>query len=236
MARRSTLADRPELDNLLKASLIAYKGGEYLSLDANTVHRLSQYLNGSKPLVHICLFKRLMITSDVNKVNGEHFMAVMQQIGVYCEYLAVVAPFHAIELGNVFDRDIDILEAGSDWEKILQCLPNFNTLIFQHRTQEPTSLSRDTFYALNCALHNKKDLLERVQLDVPNQVLWDYHHDFHTRQRQNNSPHSTNTTSSPLTIVGQDVIYADGPEGYWQLDDEHSSVFGEVDAIHTLGE
>ena len=235
MSRRSTLADKPELDSLLKAVMVTYKGDEFLPLNVNTIHRLSQWLNGAKPLAHHCLFRRLMITSEANKVNAEHFVATLEHIGVYCEHLAIIAPFHTIEFGNVFDRGSKNPEPGTDWEKILQCFPNLHTLIFEHPADEPTNLTRDTFYALNCALANNTTLqkIEKVQLDVPPRVLFDYHHDYHNRQRCGASPHSFSIISSPLTMVGSDMVYADGTEDFGSLDDDNF-VFGKADDIHTV--
>ncbi|KZM26161.1 uncharacterized protein EKO05_0000496 [Ascochyta rabiei] len=240
MSRRSTLADKPELDSLLKTVMITYKGKEFLPLDENTVHRLSQYLNGSKPLAPTCLFTRLMITSDANKIRADRFVATLEQVGVYCKHLAIISPFHAIEFGNVFACEVDTLESGSDWERILQCFPNLQTVIFEYPAGEPTILTRDTFYALNCALANSTTLkkIEKVQLDVPPRVLFDYHCDYHYGQRQCHgpSPHAFSATSLPLTMVGSDMVYADDVEASDLLDVD--VVFGkvettdEVDAIN----
>ncbi|KAF9696502.1 hypothetical protein EKO04_005276 [Ascochyta lentis] len=233
MSRRSTLADKPELDSLLKAVTITYRGEEFLPLNNSTVHRLSQYLNGSKPLAQTCLFTRLMITNEANKVCADRFVAALEQIGAYCEKLAIVAPFHAIESGNVFAREIDTLESSSDWEKILQCFPNLQTVIFEHPAEESTNLTRDTFYALNCALANITTLqkIEKVKLHVPPRVIFDYHRDYHDGQRQPRgaSSHSLSAMSSPLTIVGPDMVYADGVEDFGHLDDD--AVFGKIDAV-----
>lgn len=233
MARRSTLADKPELDGLLKAAMVTYKGKEYLPLNKNTIHHLSQWLNGAKPLAHHCIFRRLMITSEANKVSAESFVAALEHIGMYCEHMAIIAPFHTTEFGNVFAREVDNLESGSDWEKILLCFPNLDTLIFEHPTDEPTNLTRDTFYALNCALENDTTVqkIKNVLLDVPPKVMFNFHHDFHTRQRQryDASPHTFSKTSSPLTMVGSETVYADGVQDFAFLDD--LPVLGPVDPL-----
>ncbi|KAF2631779.1 hypothetical protein BU25DRAFT_196758 [Macroventuria anomochaeta] len=234
MSRRSTLADKPELDTLLKAVMIQYKDGEFLPLDTNTVHRLTQYLNGSKPLAHTCRFKRLLINSETNKVRAGLFVAALENIGVYCEHLVIVAPFHTIEFSNVFDRETGNAEPGSDWEKILECFPNLRTLTFEHPVKEPTNLTRDTFYSLNRALANNTTLQRfvDVQFDVPPKLMFDYHHDYHSRQRQSSSPHSFSVISTPLTMVGSDMVYADGAEDFGSLDAE--PVFGKADDIDTV--
>lgn len=233
MLRRSTLADKPELDSLLKAVMVTYKGEEFLTLNVNTIHCISQYLNGSKPLAHFCLFKRLMIASEAKKVRADLFVSALEHIGVYCEHLAVIAPFHTTEFGNIFHHEVNNLESSSDWERILRCLDNLRTLSFEHQADEPTSLTRDTLYALSSALASTTTLqkIKNVHLNVPPRVIFDYHHDFHDRQRRNGSL-SSNIISSPLTIVGSDVIYADGAEVFGQLDDDE--IFGKVDGIDTV--
>jgi hypothetical protein len=215
MSRRSTLADRPELDALLKGFTIDYKnekyfplGEKFLPLDSNTVHCLAQYLNGSKPLAHTCRFKKLMINSQTNKVRANLFVAILEHVGVYCEHLAIVAPFHTIEFVHVFDREMGNPEPGSDWGKILEC-----------------------FHALDHALRTNISMqkIKNVQLDVPDKVLFNFHHDFHQNQRRLNSPDSYSVSSSPLTIVGSDVIFADGVEDFESL--ENKAPFGKVEAL-----
>jgi hypothetical protein len=238
MSRRSTLADRPELDALLKGFTIDYKnekyfplGEKFLPLDSNTVHCLAQYLNGSKPLAHTCRFKKLMINSQTNKVRANLFVAILEHVGVYCEHLAIVAPFHTIEFVHVFDREMGNPEPGSDWGKILECIPNLFTLTFEHPVKEPTNLTRDTFHALDQALRTNISMqkIKNVQLDVPDKVLFNFHHDFHQNQRRLNSPDSYSVSSSPLTIVGSDVIFADGVEDFESL--ENKAPFGKVEAL-----
>ena len=238
MSRRSTLADRPELDDLLKTFMVDYKneryfplGEKFLPLDVNTVHRLSQYLNGSKPLAHTCRFKRLVINSQTNQVRAGHFVAILEHVGIHCEHLAIIAPFHPIEFSSVFDRETGNAEPGSDWEKILQCFPNLHTLTFVHPAKEPTNLTRDTFHALDQALRTSTNTekIKNVQLDVPDKVLYNFHHDFHHDQRRLSSPDSYSVVSTPLTIVGSDVIYADGMEDFELLDNKVA--FGKVEAL-----
>ncbi|KAJ4359244.1 hypothetical protein N0V95_002325 [Ascochyta clinopodiicola] len=135
-----------------------------------------------------------------------------------------------ITLATSFMREIDTLESGSDWERILQCFPNLQTVIFEHPVEEPTNLTRDTFYALKCALANSTTLqkTEKVQLHVPPRVLFGYHRDYHHDQRQSRGPlpHASSATNSPLTMVGSDMVYADGVEAFGLLNDD--AVFGKV--------
>jgi hypothetical protein len=220
MSRRSTLADKPELDTLLKVFTVQFRDEGFLPINENTVNLLNQYLNGSKPLAHTCRFKRLLFNKKTNEVRVGLFVKVLESIGMYCEHLAIVSPFHPIEFGKSFEYGAGNSEHGSDWEKILDCLPGLRTFTFEHPNTEPSHVTRDTFYTLTCALATNKILHKsiKMQLDVPPKVFFNYHKDHHS------SPGST-----PLCLVGADMIYADGPEGFGSLDG--GSVFGKAEDI-----
>ncbi|KAF1931652.1 uncharacterized protein M421DRAFT_417418 [Didymella exigua CBS 183.55] len=220
VSRRSTLADKPELDTLLKVFTIQFKNEDFLPINENTVHLLNQYMNGSKPLAHTCRFKRLLFNSKTNEVRVGLFVKVLENIGMYCEHLAIVAPFHPIEFGNTIESDIGNSEPGSDWEKILDCLHKLRSLTFEHPDTEPTHLTRDTFYTLTCALATNKILQKSLSicLDVPPKVFFNYHKDHHS-----------SLGSTPLCLVGADMVYADGPEGFGSLDND--PVFGKAEDI-----
>ncbi|KAF3045183.1 hypothetical protein E8E12_010458 [Didymella heteroderae] len=220
MSRRSTLADKPELDTLLKVFTIQFRDEEFLPINGNTVHLLNQYLNGSKPLAHTCRFKRLLFNETTNEVRVSLFVKILENVGMYCEHLAIVAPFHPVEFGNAFQYEAGNSEPGSDWEKILDCLPGLRAFTFEHPKIEPSHMTRDAFYTLNCALATNKILQKSlvIRLDVPDKVLFNYHKDHHS------SPGST-----PLCLVGADIVYADGSEGFGSLDS--GPVFGKVEDI-----
>lgn len=214
--------------------MVTYKGEEFLPLEESTIRRLSQWLNGAKPLANHCLFRCLMITSDANKVDAEHLVTALEHIGMYCEHLVIVAPFHTTEFGSIFAREIANLESGSDWVQILRCFPNLQALAFEHPADEPTNLTRDTFYALACALADDSILqkIRDLKLDVPPQIFFDHHVDFHNRQRQRQRREVSPHTFTPLTLVGTDMIYADGAEDFGQLDD--APVLGKIDAFDNI--
>jgi hypothetical protein len=220
MSRRSTLADKPELDTLLKVYMVQYKGEDFLPIHEHTVRQLNQYLNGSKPLADTGLFKRLLIDRQTNQIPTALFNAALEQLGVYCEHLVIQAPFHPMEFGITHEPGTGNNEPGSDWTKILECFPSLLTFTFEHPNREPTRLTRDTFYALTCALHHNTTLQEifNIQLPVPPKLLFSYHKDHHS------SPGST-----PLCLVGADMIYADGPENFGSLD--NGSVFGKAEDL-----
>lgn len=235
MFRRSTLADKPDLDVQLNAVMVKYKDKMFLPLDYSTVPRIAEYLKGSKPLVHVCCaFKRLLINSQTNDVRAGLFMATLGEIGQHCEHLVILAPFHPIEFGHISDREFGNPEPGSDWEKILECFPNLQKITFEDYTKDPTTLSRDAFHSLNYALLKNTTLREYVKAknNVSPGLLFDFHHDYHSRQRSRESPGSSGHISTPLTMVGSDAIYADGPEEFGFLDDD--LVFGEADDVEPV--
>lgn len=220
MSRRSTLADKPEFDTLLEVHTVQFKGEDFLPINGNTVHLLNQYLNGSKPLAHTCRFERLLFNEKTNEVRVGLFVKVLESVGMYCDHLAIVAPFHPIEFGSALKYEVGNSEPGSDWFKILNCLPTLRRFTFKHPKTEPLRMTRDAFYTLTVALDANK-IIQRhldVKLDVPDRVLFNYHKDHHS------SPGST-----PLCLVGADMVYADGPQDFGSLDS--APVFGKAEGI-----
>jgi hypothetical protein len=223
MSRRSTLADEPELDTMLKVYTVHFKDEDFLPINENTVHLLKEYLNGSKPLAHTCRFKRLLFNEETNRVRVSLFVKVLESVGMYCDNLAIIAPFHPIEFGHALQYGVGNYEPGSDWYKILDCLPALRYFTFKHPKTEPLRVTRDAFYTLTCALSNDKIKLRQLEVDlnVPDKVLFNYHKDHHS------SPGST-----PLCLVGADRIFADGPEGFGSLD--NGPVFGKAEDINQV--
>jgi len=220
MSRRSTLADKPELDTLLKVYTVKFKDEDFLPINENTVRLLNKYLNGSKPLANTCRFQRLLFNEETNRVRVGLFVKVLESVGMYCDNLAIVAPFHPIEFGNALKYGVGNSEPGSDWYKILDCLPALRYFTLKHPKTEPSRVTRNAFYTLTCALANDKIKLRQleVDLDVSDKVLFNYHKDHHS------SPGST-----PLCLVGADRVFADGPEGFGFLD--NGPVFGKAEDI-----
>lgn len=235
MARRSTLADKPELDALLEKVMIQYKGEKFLPIVPKTVEHLTQFLKGSKPVTRASL-NNLLINAETNSVCAGLFVAALEQIGPYCKHLAIVAPFHTTEFTDTTDGESKNPELGSDWDKILGCLPNLRRLTFEDQSEETTALLRDTYYLLNYALANNTTFQKYVDIcfDVKPQLNFDFRHDFRRRQRRSSSSPFTSSTSTPLTMIGSDMIYADGAEEFGPLDDD--SVFGKVDGIDEADE
>lgn len=235
MSRRSTLAEKPDLDVQLNAVMVEYEDDVFLPLDYSTVLRITEYLNGSKPLAHgCCVFKGLLINGQTNDVSAGLFMAAIGKIGKHCEHLVIVAPFHPIGFDHIPDSEPGNPEPGSDWEKILECFPNLHKITFEDHTKEPTTISRDAFHSLNYAFLKNTALREYVKVknNVSPRLLFDFHHDFHRRQRSRESPESSGFISTPLTMVGSDMIYADGLEDFSMSDDD--LVFGEVDDVEPV--
>jgi hypothetical protein len=206
--RRSTLADKPELDALLEKDMVLYKGEKYLPLVPETLHHLYEYLLGSKPVAQTSLTK-LLFNEETNRIEVENFHASLVQIGQCCTHLAVVAPFHASEFSNPFDRALVSSGPGGDWEKILPRLPNLCKLTVSGNPKEPELFAEETYSSLNYALANytladKKKFKKYVDVhfDVDRKLVFKFHQDYHRRNG-----------SAPLTMVGPDVTYADGPDG-----------------------
>jgi hypothetical protein len=207
--RRSTLADKPELDALLEKDMVLYKGEKYLPLVPETLHHLHEYLLGAKPVTQASLAK-LLFNQETNRIEIEDFHASLVQFGQCCTHLAVVAPFHASEFSNPFDRVLVSSGPGGDWEKILTRLPNLCKLTVSGNPKEPELFAEETYISLNYALANYTHVNKKkfkayvdVHFDVDRKLVFKFHQDYHRR-----------SGSAPLTMVGPDVTYADGPDGF----------------------
>lgn len=178
--RRSTLAEKPELDILLAATKKMYNGHMYLPLSAQTVHRLSPYWKGEKPIADTKIFECIMMTHEVNGVHADHVVSALERIGAHCEHLLVVSPIQTSELGNVFNREAGDIAPGNDWEHILSCFPNLKRLVFVHPLDEPVMLSRGTFYALHTAVANRQAAreLKTFKYEGPPQLITNFHYDM----------------------------------------------------------
>jgi hypothetical protein len=186
-ARRSTLADKPELDVTLALTKTAYNGHLYLPLTARTIHRLSPYWKGEKPIADTKLFDCMMITHEINGVHADHVVAALQRIGTHCKHLLVVSPVQTSELGNVFNREAGNITAGNDWDCILACFPSLRYLAFIHPINEPVELSRGTLSALHMAVAKRQaaQQLKRFEYDGPVQLITDLHHDMASAYSKN---------------------------------------------------
>ena len=233
MLRRSTLADNPELDTVFESAMVEFRGKNFLPIKRDTVRHITWYVNGSKPLAHPSLFKRLLFNVETNQVSAGLFVDVLEGIGSYCQHLAVIAPFHTIEFVDTPDREIGNPEPGSDWDKILGCLPNLRKLTFEDPVKESTSCTRDTYHSLNYALARCKTFKEHVKanLDVEPGLVLEFRRDYYMHERQ---------VSSPLAMVNSGVVYADDADGvdetelFESLDDD-GFVFGKANDMDGLG-
>ncbi|KAF1840306.1 uncharacterized protein K460DRAFT_381148 [Cucurbitaria berberidis CBS 394.84] len=194
MPRRSTIADKPELDDLLLSTMVEHNGHKYLPLSAPTIHKLSPYWKGAKPIADMKLFECIMITKEVNAVHADHVVAALKRIGQHCHHLLVVAPIQTTELGNVFNREADNVSPGNDWCRILECFPNLKQLMFIHPIDVPTELSRYTYFALHAAVANRQYAqgLESFGYNGPPGVLMNFAH---------NTTNTTTTVASSNTMT-----------------------------------
>lgn len=161
--RRNTLADKPELDNLLAATKVEYNGHYYLPLTAVTIHRLDPFFKGAKPLADMKLFECIIINQEVNGVHADHVVAGLERIGEHCKHLLVMSPVQTSELGNVFAREADNINTGNDWDAILGCFPNLNFLAFVHDVHEPVGLAGNTFRGLRAAVARRQATQEHLK-------------------------------------------------------------------------
>jgi hypothetical protein len=180
LTRRSTLADKPELDVLLAATIVRHRGHWYLPLTARTIHRLSKFVNGSKPIANMKLFECILIDQEINSVHADHVVSVLERIGEHCNHLLVKSPIQTSELGNVFNREADNISPNNDWDYILKCFSNLKHLAFIHPIEEPIDLTRGTFYALQMAVANRQTAqqVKRFSVSCPPALLTYFHYDF----------------------------------------------------------
>jgi hypothetical protein len=149
--RRSTLADKPELDTILAATKQEYNGEQFLPLTARTIHQLSPYWKGEKPIADTTIFKRIMIGAEINVVHADHVVAALKRIGGHCAQLVIFSSVQTSDLGGVFNREAGNVESGNDWVSILKCFPHLKHLAFVCQASEPAELSRGTLSALRAA-------------------------------------------------------------------------------------
>lgn len=142
--RRSTLADKPELDHILASTLKEYKGVLHLPLTAHTLKKLSPLSKGAKPIADFSIFERLLVTKEINGPHADHVVAALQYIGAHCKHLVIVAPIHMAEYGDVLRREQDDINTGNDWVQILKCFPNLETLAIDNPKDELPELTRET--------------------------------------------------------------------------------------------
>ncbi|KAH7075056.1 hypothetical protein FB567DRAFT_182941 [Paraphoma chrysanthemicola] len=173
ITRRSTLADKPELDILIAGSKIDYGGHSFVPLTARVIHYLSPYWKGEKPIADTKVFACLLINQEINGLHADHVVAALQSIGEHCRHLLVVSPVQTSELGNVFIRDQGDIEPGNDWERLLQCFSNLEHLAYVHDAKELVDLTRGTFYTLHTAVADRQaaKALKTFKVDGPPQMI-----------------------------------------------------------------
>jgi hypothetical protein len=148
-------------------------GRMFLPLSAQTIHRLSPYWKGEKPVADTKIFERIMMTQEINSIHADHVVAALERIGGHCKHLLVVSPIQTSELGNVSNREAGDFAVGNDWEVILNCFPNLQRLAFVHPIDESVVLSRGTLNALHTAIANRQAAqeLKMFSYSVPPRLL-----------------------------------------------------------------
>ncbi|KAF1919295.1 hypothetical protein BDU57DRAFT_430534, partial [Ampelomyces quisqualis] len=153
---RSTLAEKPELDVILAATKQEYKGQQYLPLTTHTIHSLSPYWKGEKPIADTTIFQRIMIGQEVNGIHADHVIAALERIGGHCHHLLIFSSVQTSDLGGVFNREAGNVEPGNDWVSILKCFPHLKHLVFVCQAVDPVELSRGTLGALHAAVASRQ--------------------------------------------------------------------------------
>lgn len=172
LSRRSTLADRPELDHQLAETMVFYHGYKCLPLTVHTIHRLSPFWKGVKPIANYGLFKRVIIDKEINFVHPDHAIAALTRIGQHCKHLVIIAPIHTSDLGDVFNREALNINTGNDWDEILRCLPNLDYVTFEHPEDESAELTRKTYTAFVQALSGAdSEYIKSVNVRIPPRVM-----------------------------------------------------------------
>ncbi|KAF2850287.1 hypothetical protein T440DRAFT_110071 [Plenodomus tracheiphilus IPT5] len=173
MLRRSTLADKIELDVLLKATMIQYEGHEYLPLTTATIRHLSPFWKGLKPVSDVSMFSCIMINKEIDGCHADHVVSALERIGEHCHHLVVLAPIQTSELGNVFHREQGNINPGNDWDHLLRFFPTLKHLVFIHPHHIPFELSNNTLAALLAAVTRRPNplALQEVSIRVPPGVI-----------------------------------------------------------------
>jgi hypothetical protein len=179
LSRRSTLADKPELDVLLAATLVEYKGKKHLPLSAKTLRRLSPLWKGEKPLANFHIFERLLLNKEINTAHADHVISALERVGGHCKHLVIISPIHISEYGDVLNREDGNINTGNDWDKIIACFPNLETATFEHPQEEPSELSRSTFANFHRAIEDAHiGSLREVDMQIPPHVMNELELDF----------------------------------------------------------
>lgn len=163
--RRSTLADKPELDGILRATMTLFKDRLYLPITATTIHHLQPYVNGAKPVVKTSLFSCVLLNKELNAVHADHVVAVLRYIGQYVTHVLVVSPIHTSEMGDVFNREVGDMGSGNDWGHILSCFPHLQWLMLLLPDDTGTGLPSDTYTALREAVSRRQSKPEQLRYD-----------------------------------------------------------------------
>ncbi|KAF2445713.1 hypothetical protein P171DRAFT_443329 [Karstenula rhodostoma CBS 690.94] len=130
-SRRATIAEKPDLNSKLVATLILHKGDHYLPLTLKNIHRLSALWKGTAPVADFGLFKRLIINEDINITHASHFLDALEFIGHHCEYLVVAGPILVSEYKDVFYREELNIGTGDDWSKVMERFPNLKSTSYE---------------------------------------------------------------------------------------------------------
>ncbi|KAF2640346.1 hypothetical protein P280DRAFT_33828 [Massarina eburnea CBS 473.64] len=178
MTRRSTLAEKPELDYILRAAMEMHNGKLHLPLSADSLHRLSSLWKGEKPIADYTIFERIVIES-INMVHADHFISALECVGSLCKHLLIIVPINTSEYGDVFDWKADNTSTANDWATIFKYFCDIRSVTLEVPAGEPDALTQETYRQFHKAISRATFLKEPiVNISAPRTAILQLHPDM----------------------------------------------------------
>ncbi|PSN61534.1 hypothetical protein BS50DRAFT_153261 [Corynespora cassiicola Philippines] len=133
ISRRATLADRPELDHLIPSWLTTIEGHKYLPLTPWNLFHMSPLWKGEKPLADTTVFEYLLVNREIQYVEADVIQSALSAIGGYCKHFYVEGNIQVEVHGKIFKKSHAWGYVGDDGERLMNRLPNLETITFTHR-------------------------------------------------------------------------------------------------------
>lgn len=101
------------------------------------VRRLLVLWKGAAPVANFGLFKRLIITKDINTSHISHYLETLEFIGHHCEHLIVAGP---VQISEHPDLNIG---TGDEWGQVMERFPNVISISYERDLDMGVVESRD---------------------------------------------------------------------------------------------
>jgi hypothetical protein len=111
--RRSTLADKPELDHRLMPYRALFHGVQCLILSKTSLMILSHFINGIKPISDLSVFTNLAIDFDLAKDASTPLLSTLEFISQQVTGIVVITGAEGMDPGTVVNEcraAIDLLD------------------------------------------------------------------------------------------------------------------------------